>query len=129
MPLSDQYDISDGPRYCEGAVGCGRNGMIERRRNARIPLHCVLRLSREGEPGSLITKTENISSTGFYCIVPHQFSVGDRLECDIQIPVHRFALSGSELHLTCKAMVTRVQAVGAEFGIGCEFREFGVRLQ
>jgi hypothetical protein len=71
-------------------------------------------------------RTENISSSGFYCIVQSRFSIGDRLDCRIQIPVQRFSLSPSELWLNCKAIVVRVERTDAGIGLGCEFENFRV---
>jgi hypothetical protein len=89
---------------------------------------CLLRLSREGESASLITKTENIGGSGFYCLVPKPFFIGDRLQCEIHIPVHRFSLWASEMRLTCKATVTQVQEMDRDIGIDCEFEDFTVAI-
>jgi hypothetical protein len=136
--VSDQNEIADTATSCEAAVASiphgwtpvvnGRNTVTDRRRNARVTLPCRVELSRDGAFATLITKAENISSGGFYCLVQRQFYVGDRLACQIQIPVHGLAFSGSELRLNCTAIVTRVANTGAAIGIGCEFEDLTMAI-
>jgi hypothetical protein len=136
--MSDQNELADDATGYGAAVDSvpdgrtpvvnGRSRVTDRRRNARIVLPCRVELSRDGDFTTLNTKAENISGGGFYCLVQRQFSVGDRLDCKIQISVHELAFSGSELRLTCRAIVTRVVNTGAEIGIGCEFEDLTVGI-
>jgi hypothetical protein len=136
--VSDQNELAGDTTGCEAAVGAmphgwtpvvnGRSRVTDRRRSARVALPCRVELSRDGDFATLNTKAENISSGGFYCLVQRQLSVGDRLDCKIQIPVHGLAFSGSELRLNCTAIVSRVANTGAEIGIGCEFEDLTVAI-
>lgn len=101
----------------------------ERRRSPRVPLHCVLRVFRAGESECCNTRTEDISNSGFSCLVPYRVEIGDQLQCEIEIPVRRFAVSASDLRLTCAATVVRVQELESGFGIGCEFDDFALEVR
>jgi hypothetical protein len=105
-------------------------GTGERRRYVRIDLSCPLRLSLETQAQSppLLTNTGNISSNGFYCLVQQQFSVGDRIHCEIEISIRRFAIRASELWLTGKATIVHVHMGEAGFGIGCQFEDFALAI-
>jgi len=96
---------------------------IERRKTNRVGLHWHLRLSG-GTIDSIQTRTENISSQGFYCILAHPLIPGEALDCELSIP--SYGSVGVTRSLVCKAEVIRVESRGAEpgFGVGCRIVDF-----
>ena len=96
---------------------------MERRKTNRVALHWSLRLS-SGAIGTIETRTENIGSQGFYCILAHPLVPGDPLDCELSIP--NYGPAGAARSIVCKGEVVRVESRGAEpgFGVGCRILDF-----
>lgn len=96
----------------------------ERRLHRRLALHWRLRLSY-GSVGPVETRTENLSSRGFYCILETPLVPGDVVTCDIMIPNYDTPDRGAS-SIACQAEVIRVEAVGTEpgFGVACRILDF-----
>jgi hypothetical protein len=96
----------------------------ERRLCRRLSLHWRLRLSSAGI-GTVETKTENLSSVGFYCFVESPLVPGEVITCDITIP--NYTTPDHEISsIVCQAEVIRVEALGAApgFGVACRILDF-----
>jgi len=92
----------------------------DRRQRKRLKLRCHLQLWRvDGVP--LEAETDNISSTGFYCITQAPFSPGEHLTCELFIRSYE----ATPLVLHRKVRVVRVEIKGLEpgFGVACEFAD------
>jgi len=98
---------------------------IERRKTNRVALRWYLRLS-SGAIGTIETRTENISSRGFYCILASPLMPGDALDCELSIP--NYGATGVTRSIQCRAEVVRVESRGAEtgFGVGCRILDFTI---
>src|SRR5258708_5632095 len=98
---------------------------VERRRRARLKLRCGIQLCRSDDRIVVTTETDDLNSGGFYCTSEQPFSPGERLECEILIPVGDMGLHGSSLALHRHAKVVRVELRGLEpgFGIACQFED------
>ena len=96
----------------------------DRRLYRRLNLHCRLRLSATAI-GTVTTRTENLSSRGFYCILETPLVPGDVVTCDIAIPNYGTQDRGVS-SIACQAEVIRVEAVGTEpgFGVACRILDF-----
>ncbi len=108
----------------------GENGWpmgFERRKRARLPLHWTVHLSSNRETHPLQTKTMNISSQGFYCTSTHSFTPGEKIDCDILIPIS-FRAHGDLLMLRCQAVVLRVETspVVGVYGLACRIDDYSV---
>ena len=71
------------------------------------------------------TRTENLSSRGFYCILQTPPVPGDIVTCDIAIP--NYGAPNREVSsIACQAEVIRVEAIGTEpgFGVACRILDF-----
>ena len=75
--------------------------------------------------GTVETRTENLSSRGFYCFLETPLVPGDVVSCDITIPNYGAPGQGGSMIL-CQAEVIRVEAVGADprFGVACRILDF-----
>jgi len=95
----------------------------ERRKRKRIALHWPVRLYRD--PSTPISSTtENLTSSGFYCVSKEPFQLGERLECVIAIPAGKFGYSSSPIALQCRVRVTRVEGQREGFGLGCYIEDY-----
>jgi PilZ domain len=96
----------------------------ERRFCRRLNLHWRLRLS-SAAIGTLETRTENLSSRGFYCFLETPLVPGDVISCDIAIPNYSAPDRGIS-SIACQAEVIRVEAVGTDpsFGVACRILDF-----
>lgn len=101
----------------------------ERRLHRRLGLHWRLRLSST-VIGTVETRTENLSSHGFYCILEAPLVPGDVVACDITIPNYGTPDRGMSF-LACQAEVIRVEAVGTDpgFGVACRILDFTLTKQ
>src|SRR5512140_888267 len=92
----------------------------ERRRRSRLSLCYHLQLWRVDGQLPLEAETDNISSSGFYCIAQEPCSPGEHLKCRLVIPSH-----SPPLVLDRQVRVIRVEIKGLEpgFGVACEFTD------
>ena len=97
----------------------------ERRRRLRAQLHWGLTLHTQGN--AVETRTENVSSEGFYYISDQPASPGQMLHCTMMVPWHGDGDEGP-LCFQCQARVIRVQPVSEEgrFGVGCRIERYSV---
>jgi hypothetical protein len=95
----------------------------DRRRRARVGLHYAVRLSRPDQFRSVKTRTDNLSSTGFFCTSDQPFWPGEHLNCEIVIPSKELGYNSVDLVLHHRVTVVRVEIKGIEpgFGVACEF--------
>jgi hypothetical protein len=92
----------------------------------RVHLHWPLRLSSTGEPLTVETRTENVSSGGFYCISGDAFVPGEYLDSWMTIPTQGPA-QGQTLLLHCRVQVTRIDALDpGGYGIACRIDSYSV---
>lgn len=95
----------------------------EHRRRGRSALRCEIFLWREGK-SPVKARTENVSSTGFYCITEEPFSPGERVFCELLIPRYDRSAASSVI-LRRASTVVRLEIKGIEpgFGIACQFED------
>jgi PilZ domain len=98
----------------------------ERRKRSRLDLHWPVSLSKSGRTEPIRSKTENISSDGFYCLCREPFMAGEQLECRLSMPPHARREDASWLVLECKVRVARVNADRGMFGIGFQIESYSV---
>jgi hypothetical protein len=108
------------------------NGIVarkaERRSRPRAALQWVVHVSRAGSKHPVASKTRNVSSQGFYCLLQEPFKSGERVECTVVIPIPKSAKPDDVLWLKCQARVLRVEAAAADtvFGIAFQIEEYCV---
>lgn len=101
---------------------------VEQRKSARLPLQWAVYVARAGAPRPLRSKTSNLSSRGFYCVLPERLTVGERVECDLILPEDHEESEGA-LFLRCQARVVRV-VDGADacendgYGLACHIEDY-----
>lgn len=98
----------------------------ERRKRKRIALHWPVRLFRPSGAAWVESRTENLTSNGFYCISKQAFQPGEELECVIAIPAGSFGYSDAPIRLQCRVRVTRVENQRDGFGLGCFIEDYGL---
>lgn len=98
----------------------------ERRRRVRVPLTWTVSLQPKcGSP--VESRTKNISSEGFYCLVAEPFAAGDLVDCVIHVPVTDPSRAQRTLLLQCRARVVRVEEFASGvFGIACFIEQYHV---
>jgi hypothetical protein len=100
----------------------------ERRSRPRAALQWVVHVSRAGGGHPIVSRTRDVSSQGFYCLVREPFESGERVECTVVIPVPKSARPDEVLWLKCLARVLRVEAAAADtaFGVAFQIEEYCV---
>ena len=100
----------------------------DRRTRPRAPLQWVVHVLRAGSKHPVASRTRNVSSQGFYCLVQEPFDWGERVECTVIVPVPKSAKPDDALWLKCQARVLRVESVvaGTAFGIAFQIEEYCV---
>ena len=101
--------------------------IMERRKHRRLALHWRVRLSGE-TIGTIETRTENLNSRGFYCILETPLVPGDIIDCDLTVPNYSPSNMSGIGSLVCQVEVVRVETRGAEpgFGVACRIVDFTV---
>ena len=104
--------------------------LFDRRGALRLDLACPVSLSRPGEASPVVSKTENLSTKGFYCISDRPFSPNETLDCEVVIPSAGSGKNLPEINLVLRAVVevVRVVAKGMEpgFGLACQIKSYTV---
>jgi hypothetical protein len=103
-----------------------RSKARDQRSTPRLPLTYSLLLSRPGEALSVVTKTENVSSKGFYCVSELRFLPRERLMCEMVIPSGSNQFKEDDLVLYALAEVLRVTRRGREFGVACRLESYTI---
>src|SRR4051812_41155387 len=99
---------------------------VERRRERRLGLQWPLLVSSQVS-GRVETRTENLSSGGFYFILENPLAPGEKIECDLTVPnASRGHAEGVAASIRCEAEVLRVEALGTDpgFGVACKILDF-----
>jgi hypothetical protein len=100
--------------------------VAERRVRHRIRLHWPLSILKEPlDDRALSTVTENLSSSGFGCVVDEPLRAGDTLTCILGFPLrHDPRISQA---LRCQAQVVWVTALdNGRFSMGCRIDDYAV---
>jgi hypothetical protein len=97
----------------------------ERRRRSRFKLRYEIQLCRMDDHVIVKTETDNLSVDGFYCTSDEPFSPGDRLDCEVFLPVDDTGSRRPNLVLHRRVRVLRVEVRGLEpgFGVACRFED------
>ena len=105
------------------AVDAGRP---ERRKRVRTQVHWTILLFRETTSKAVTTITQNLSSSGFYCVTGVAFTPGERLVCTIKVPTHDPNGKHLEQKLECQVRVLRVEPQDTEgmFGLACQIEDY-----
>ncbi len=92
----------------------------ERRARVRLRLRRQIRIRRFGKHERVHTYTENVSSAGFYCVVPEPFSPGEDLDCLLSLEAGPFSAPAARLLIHAQVRWTATLSQGASFAIGCK---------
>jgi hypothetical protein len=100
----------------------------DRRSHPRAALEWVVHLSKAGGNHPIDTRTRDVSSQGFYCLVHEPFESGERVECTVVIPIPKSCKPDDVLWLKCQARVLRVEAAASAtaFGVAFQIEEYCV---
>lgn len=99
----------------------------DRRRRTRTSLRCHLLLSMGNGVAAIETVTENLSSTGFYCLSPKPAIPGETLLCTLRIPAHHPSDHDESIRLECSAVVVRTESAhDGFFGIACSIKDYRI---
>lgn len=97
----------------------------ERRKRVRTQLHLPLVFFASESRPSVETTTQDLSSSGFYCVSPSPFAVNESAFCYIKIPIYQPDRTEQVLSLKCRVRVVRVELLGeSEYGVGCEIEDY-----
>ena len=96
----------------------------ERRKRVRVDLHWTVLLTRKAGKTPIETRTENLSSDGFYCFSSEPLTPGEQLDCVIIVPIRR----EETLWLECRIGVVRVEIAppGTGYGVGCRIEDYRI---
>jgi len=98
----------------------------ERRHRVRTQVHWTILLFRENTSKAVTTITQNLSSSGFYCLSRSPFALGEQLFCSLEVPTHDPLGKERCLPLECQARVVRVEPEpgNTRFGIACRIEDY-----
>lgn len=114
--------------FTQAEYAGGASSTVERRRRLRANLRLEVQFFKQDGIKPIRTRTENVSSEGFYCLAGGRFTPGERLECLITIPAMHPEDPTDALVLRCRVQVVRVElpAAGGFSGVGCRIEEYSV---
>ena len=98
----------------------------ERRKRIRTQVHWTILLFRENTARAVTTITQNLSSSGFYCLSRSPFSLGEQVVCSLEVPTHDPVDKGRTVPLECRARVVRVEpeSDNGRFGVACQIEDY-----
>ena len=99
---------------------------LERRRRARTRVHWQVLLFRNQAAEAIASTTQDLSSSGFFCITAIPLIPGEVLTCALKVPAHDPNGKHLERNLECKVRVVRVapQQQESAFGIACHIEDY-----
>jgi hypothetical protein len=116
------------PAYLEmngtGAPTVARR--VEQRTRFRTRLHWQVRFFQPSPLETVETITQNLSSSGFYCLAQTPFVPGELMTCSLKLPAHHPHGVEQAVSLECRVRVVRVEApdVDGFYGIGCRIEDY-----
>src|SRR4051812_20755878 len=97
----------------------------ERRQRTRMSVHWPVRLLKEGAVSGIQTTTQNLSSSGFYCLSITPLPPGETLICALTVPAYDPRSQERTISLECRALVVRAEAAAdGLFGIACRIEDY-----
>jgi hypothetical protein len=98
----------------------------ERRSRTRAKTHWPVLLFQSGTGGVMRSTTLDLSSTGFFCLSPTPYSIGEPLTCRLTVPAHERAGRERTAALECQVRVVRAEPATVEgyFGIACCIEDY-----
>lgn len=101
-------------------------GRVEQRARFRTRLHWQVRFFQPSPLDTIETVTQNLSSSGFYCLVQAPLVPGELMPCSLELPAHHPNGVEQAVSLECKVRVIRVEAPDADglYGIGCRIEDY-----
>jgi len=97
----------------------------ERRRRARTQVHWPVLLLWDNWSNAIETVTQNLSSSGFYCLSQKPLTPGEALLCALKVPAYDPRREDRILALECKVLVLRAEAIpNGVFGIACRIVDY-----
>lgn len=100
----------------------------ERRKRIRTSVHwpVLLFLGDHNAPSTVESVTEDLSSTGFYCLSRTPLRLGEYLSCTLRIPSNDPSGKSVERHLQCRVIVVRIlpDAADGQYGIACRIEDY-----
>jgi hypothetical protein len=106
-----------------------RSSFHDQRSNPRFQLTYAVALSRPGEAFRVVTKTENVSCGGFYCLSARPFWPGERLDFEMAIPdagPSRFQANDLFLHGVVEILRVVSRGIGKGFGLACRLERYTI---
>lgn len=103
--------------------------VLDRRGAVRLDMACPVFLSKPGDHTAVVSKTENLSTKGFYCVSDRPFSPHETLNCELEIPsASPGHLPQVNLVLRAVVEVVRVVAKGLDpgFGLACQIKSYTI---
>jgi hypothetical protein len=103
--------------------------IFDRRGAVRLEMGYPVSLSRPGEVSAVASRTENLSSKGFYCVSERPFAPHDELDCELVIPTGAPGhLPQVDLVLRGVVEVVRVVAKGMSpgYGLACQLKSYTI---
>jgi hypothetical protein len=105
------------------------DALTERRKRARVGLHCVVDLKRTGAK-PVHGETRNLSCEGFYCLSREALLLGEVIDCVIKIPVLQMYEPDEYWYLYARASVVRIEPLNDNtVGIACRIEDYSVNDQ
>src|SRR4051812_19430052 len=101
------------------------SGRQERRSRTRIKVRWPLFLRRPGASEEIETVTQNLSSSGFYCLSPTPLTPGETLVCTVRVPAYDPKGADSSMSLECRAIMLRAETIAdGSYGIACRIEDY-----
>jgi hypothetical protein len=86
-----------------------------------------MRLFRAGDVTPISATLDNISGGGLFFTSPALLLPGEHLTCQVTLPL-KTCPSGESALLECHLVAIRTQAGSSEYGVGCQFNSYRVRM-
>ena len=118
------FSAADGPAHLRNSA---EELTGERRRRTRTSVRWAVLIFRDTISEPIESVTENLSGSGFYCLVRSQFVPGEVLSCTLTAPSYDPMNSDSALILECRARVVWTQTYTPKegfSGVGCEIEDY-----
>lgn len=123
---ANPFELFTAPVEVSAARRSATGPVPDRRKRPRIRVHWPVILFRSQVAAAIQSMTQDLSSSGFYCLTSVPLIPGEMLISALKVPFHDPNGKHLERSLECTVRVVRVEPIDSEgtFGVGCHIEDY-----
>ncbi len=123
---ANPFDLYAGNGIMTRPGNAHRSLAYDRRKRVRMSVRWSVLFFRDQVSEAVESVTENLSSSGFYCLSRTPLAPGESAICALSAPAHDPLCKEHTLRLECRVRVVRTESAATEglYGIACQIDDY-----